>query len=144
MCARVCVCVIDKNEYGLVWKYAWIFIYTHVIVLDVKCTLPEMIIKLSCLYGRHSTGPSSYSPWVCICRKICINTYVLMVFRCIAQSNVIHKFWRASCEFVPKMFRKRKLYSWQNDYHFTNFTTARCRGTSGVVFPNCLQSAGWW
>ena len=58
-----------------------------------------------CKYGKHSTGPSTYRPWVRTYGKLFSCKSVLTVSNYRAQSNEIHTYGRVSRGSLPRVRR---------------------------------------
>ena len=61
-------------------------------------------------YGKHSTAPSTYGPWVRTCSKLFSCKSVLTVCSYRAQSNEIHTYARVSRGSIPRVSRYGLLY----------------------------------
>ena len=61
-------------------------------------------------YGKHSTGPSTYGPWVRTYSKLFSCKSVLVICSYRAQSNEIFMYWRVSSGSLPRIRRCGLLY----------------------------------
>ena len=67
-------------------------------------------------YGKHSTGPSTYGPWVRTYSKLFSCKSVLTVCSYRAQSNEICTYGRVSRGSLPRVCRYGLLYLWTVEY----------------------------
>ena len=90
-------------------------------------------------YGKHSTGPSTYGPWVRTYSKLFSSKSVLTVCSYRAQSNEIHTYGRVSHGSIPRVPRYGLLYLRTVEYD-------QCLGEWLVRFKNAKRPAqtGHW
>ena len=67
-------------------------------------------------YGKHSTGPSIYGPWVRTYSKLFSCKSVFTIFSYKAQSNEICTYGRVSRGSLPRVRRYDWLYLWTVEY----------------------------
>ena len=86
-------------------------------------------------YGKHSTGPSTYGPWVRTYSKLFSSKSVLTVCSYRAQSNEIHAYGRVSHGSIPRV----RIGTACCTYGQSNTTNVSGSGWSGLRMQRDLH-----